>query len=441
MDGRLYLEIAAIVLLIFANGFFALAEFSIIASRKPRLRQKEIEKRWGAAAALKLHDNPESFLASVQVGITLLGAFIGVLSGATMVDRFRLYLAQSDIEIVSHFASPLAVGTVVLGITILSSLMGELVPKYIALSYPERYARLVAKPMSVFLKISYVFSRFLSNLARLVLRVLGIKTDALREIASEEEIQHLIFEGREKGLFDVTEEEFVKSVFEFTDTTVRRAMKPRPDVVALDIDAPLEESMKAIVDNGYSRYPVYEKVIDKIVGVVYIKDLIRERADLNRVDLRAIMRQPFFVPDTMPLTRLLREFQKGTNHLAVVLDEYGGTAGIITLEDILEELVGEIQDEYDSEAPPLVRQSDTIAFANGAVWPGDVNDLMGTQLPVDLSETLAGLFIENVGHMPEKYESTQVAGVRMIILSKDKNRILRLKLEKIPHADSPGDRP
>lgn len=436
MDGRLYLEIAAILLLVFANGFFALAEFSIIASRKPRLRQKEIEKRWGASAALKLHDNPESFLASVQVGITLLGALIGVLSGATMVDRFRVYLAQSDIQLISHFASPIAVGTVVIGITILSSLMGELVPKYIALSYPERYARLVAKPISAFLRVSFVFSRFLSGLARLVLRILGIKSDTLREVATEEEIQHLIFEGREKGMFDITEEEFVKSVFEFTDMTVRRAMKPRPDVVAIDVDAPLNEITKCIVENGYSRYPVFEKVIDKIVGVVYVKDLIKERVDLKQYDIRTIMRPPFFVPDTMPLTRLLREFQKGKNHLAVVLDEYGGTAGIITLEDILEELVGEIQDEYDSEAPPLVRQSESVAFADGAVWPGDVNDLMGTELPVDASETLAGLFIERVGHMPEKYESTQVADVRMIILSKDKNRILRLKLEKIPPVES-----
>jgi putative hemolysin len=431
MDNHPYLEVAAIILLIFANGFFALAEFSIIASRKSRLRQKKKAHLWGATSALRLRENPESFLASIQVGITLLTALVGVFSGATIVDRLRTYLEGSHIEFISRFASSLAVGTVVVSITVLSSLMGELVPKYIALSHPERYARLVAKPITLFVKISWVFSKLLSGLAKIVLRILGIRRDPRRDAISEEDIEHLIIEGREKGMFDVTEEEFVKSVFEFTDTTVRRAMKPRPDVVALDIEASAEETTRVIIENGYSRYPVYQEVIDRVIGVVYIKDIIKERMDLTRLDLRALMRPAFFVPDTMHLTRLLQEFQKGENHLAVVLDEYGGTAGIITLEDILEELVGEIQDEYDSEAPPLVKQSDTVAFANGAVWPGEVNDLLGTNLPVDISETLAGLFIETVSHMPDKYESTQVADIKMTILSKDKNRILRLKLEKV----------
>jgi CBS domain containing-hemolysin-like protein len=274
-------------------------------------------------------------------------------------------------------------------------------------------------------------------LAKVVLRILGIKRDPRREAISEEDIEHLIIEGREKGMFEVSEEEFVKSVFEFTDTTVRRAMRPRPDVIALDIDASPEENTKVIIENGYSRYPVYREGIDHVIGVVYVKDIIKERMDLGRLDIQALMRPALFVPDTMYLTRLLRDFQKGENHLAVVLDEYGGTAGIITLEDILEELVGEIQDEYDSEAPPLVKQSDTVAFANGAVWPGEINDLLGANLPVDISETLAGLFIEHVAHMPDKHESTQVADIKMTILSKDKNRILRLKLEKVEPPPNP----
>jgi putative hemolysin len=436
MDHHPYLEVAAIVVLILANGFFALAEFSIIASRKTRLRQK-VGKLWGAAAALKLRENPESFLASIQVGITLMGALVGVFSGATIADQLRDFLATSSFEPVRHFASSLAVGIVVVSITILSSLMGELVPKYIALSFPERYARLTAKPITIFVKISWVFSKLLSALAKVVLKILGIKRDPLREAISQEDIEHLVIEGREKGWFEATEEEFVKSVFEFTDMTVRRAMKPRPDVIALDLDGSAEEVAQVIVENGYSRYPVFQGGIDHVVGVVYVKDIIRERMDLGHLEIRKLMRPAFFVSDTTPLTRLLREFQKGENHLAVVLDEYGGTAGIITLEDILEELVGEIQDEYDSEAPPLVKQSDRVAFADGSVWPGDINDLLGTNLPVDVSETLAGLFIEQVGHVPEKFESAQVADVRMIILAKDKNRILRLKLEKTAPKPAP----
>ncbi|MEW6050468.1 MAG: hemolysin family protein [Candidatus Zixiibacteriota bacterium] len=431
MDSLLALEIGAIVILILANGFFALSEFSVIASRKTKLRQKVDEGKFGAATASRLHDNPEGFLATIQVGITLVGALVGVFSGATIVASLEKYYSASSITFVANGASALAVLTVVVPITILSVVLGELVPKYVALSYPEKYARLVAGPINLFYKTTYVFARVLSGVARLIVRLLGVRRDPETGVISEEEVEHIIVEGRKRGLFEITEEEFIKSVFAFTDSTVRRAMKPRTDVIGIAADASPQEAMKIIAENGYSRYPVYENTVDHVVGVLYTKDLLTDLTERSQLDVRKLMRDPVFVPDSMPLTRVLHQFQRGKAHLAVVLDEFGGTAGIVTLEDILEELVGEIQDEYDAEAPPVLKLSETVVHADGSVWPGEVNELLGTKLPEEEAETIAGLFIDEAGRVPDRYESVQLADAKLTVLAKDKNRIMRMKVEKL----------
>ena len=433
MDSRLLLEITAIVVLILANGFFALSEFSIIASRRSKLQQKAKDGKMGAATALKLHDDPEGFLATMQIGITLVGAFVGVISGATVVDKLEAILRQNSIEFVARAAPAFAVGIVVVSITILSALLGELVPKYIAISFPERYARLLAAPVHLFYRVSYVFARTLRLFATAICRMFGIRLDRVQRVITEEEINHIVVEGREKGLFEIGEEQFIKSVFEFTDSTVRRAMKPRTDVIGLDLHAAVQENRKLIVDNGYSRYPVYEGDLDTIVGILYTKDLITQHTDPGQFILKKLVREPFFVPDSMPLPRLLKEFKRGKNHLAIVLDEFGGTAGIVTLEDILEELVGEIRDEYDAEADPIVRLSSAVVHADGSVRPGEINEFLGSSLSEEEEKTLAGLFIDEVGRVPNRYESIQIADVKMTVLAKDKNRIMRVRVEKLPN--------
>lgn len=431
MEGHLYLEIGAIVLLILANGFFSLSEFSIIASRKSRLSQKAEQRKLGARTAIKLHESPEAFLATIQVGITLVGALVGVFSGATIVESLAARLTTSQILFVAQNAHAISLVSVVVGITILSVVLGELVPKYIALSFPERYARLVAGPISLFYRSTALFARLLSGTARLIIRMLGVKRDPKSGAISEEEIEHIIVEGRQKGLFEATEEEFIKSVFAFTDSTVRRAMKPRTDVIGISVDATPDQIMKTILEHGYSRYPVYEETVDRVVGVLYTKDLLNELKDLSQINIRKLMRDPMFVPDSLSLTRVLHQFQRGKAHLAVVLDEFGGTAGIVTLEDILEELVGEIQDEYDAEAAPVIKLSPTVVHADGSVWPGEINESIGSHLPEEDAATVAGLFIDEAGRVPDRYESMQLADVKMTVLAKQHNRLMRLKIEKL----------
>jgi putative hemolysin len=360
---------------------------------------------------------------------------MGVFSGATLVSELKVVLIESEIPLFQHSAASISMAIVVIGITVLSVVIGELVPKYIALTNPERYARYIATPITIFTRVTAPFSRLLSLISNLIVRMFGFRQDAAGPAVTDEEINQMIVEGRKKGAFDDTELEFVRSVFDFNDSTVRRAMTPRTDVVALEKGDPPERVVKAIVEHGYSRYPVFDETVDKVIGVLYTKDLTTRQIEPDEIDLPKIMREPLYVPDSMPLPRLLREFQKGKGHLAIVLDEFGGTAGLITLEDILEELVGEIQDEYDAEAAPLVKHSDSMLYANADVWPGDANELLETHLPEEDHDTLAGLIMEELGRLPEKQESVQIEDVKLTVLAKDQNRLLRLKLEKVATED------
>ncbi len=437
MDSRLFIELLAILALILANGFFALSEFSIIASSKTRLSQKAREGKIGAATAEKLHRNPKRFLATIQVGITLVGAMLGVFSGTTVVTKLEAHLSTSSIQFVAGAAAPISMALVILAITILSVVVGELVPKYVALSSPEKYARYVAAPITLFIRLTSFFSRFLALAANLIVRILGIRRDSQEAGVTEEEINLMLIEGKEKGIFNETEQRFIHSVFDFSDSTVRRAMRPRADVIGFDKNMRLPDIVKVIIESGYSRYPIFDGTIDEVIGVIYAKDLIGVDTSTESFSLDGLIREPLFVPDSLPLAKLLKEFQKGKTHMAIVLDEFGGTFGIITLEDVLEELVGEIQDEYDAEAPPFVKHSETVVYADGAVWPGEINELMDFHLPEEEAETLAGLFIDTIGRFPDKNESIRIADVKMTVLAKDENRILRLKLEKI--ADNKTD--
>lgn len=434
MDSRLGWEITAILVLILANSFFSLAEFSIIASRKSKLREKIEEKKKGAEKALKLRESHEQFLATIQVGITAVSVLVGVFSGATIVVHLTGLLEGLPIPVLAESATPIAMGLVVMTITILAVVLGELVPKYLALSFPERYARRVAGPVTLFVKVVGVFARMLSGSAIFIVRRLGVKNDTGEHAVSEDEINQLLIEGRESGVFDETEREFVSAVFDFADSTVRRAMTPRIDVIGLPVDTDPKTSLSVIQEHGYSRFPIYEGEIDHVIGVVYTKDVLTKGIDLNQINLRQLMRKPFFVPDSMPLPKLLREFQKGHSHMVIVLDEFGGTAGIITLEDVLEELVGEIQDEYDAEAAPLVQNSETVAYADSSVWPGDVNEMLNCHLPEEDVDTLTGLVMEKMGRMPRKREMVVIADARLTVLSTDRNRILRFRIEKIDQA-------
>jgi putative hemolysin len=426
------LELLAIIVLILANGFFAASEFALIAARKSRIKNWARKGNRSAARTRKLMQQPDRFLATIQVGVTFVGTLAGVFGGATLVENLASHLQRSSIEFVRTTAHPIAIVMVVVFISILSVILGELVPKYIALMNPEKTALRITRPIWIFSRATFFLVSFFTWAARGLLKILGLSNIPERAHISDEEINILISEGIEKGAFDPTEQRLIKSVFDFTDTTVRQAMTPRVDIVGIPLGLTPGEAAKIMAQHGYSRYPIYKDSLDQITGMIYAKDLMAPLAAGNKIDLGTITRQPLFVPDSMPLSVLLGTFQKRRVHVAVVLDEYGGTAGMITMEDILEEIVGDIQDEHDQDQAEFVKHSETIAFAAGALRPDELNEQFGVNLPEKVSDTVAGLIVEMLGRVPERKETIMVEGVMFTILEMSGNRILRVRVEKKP---------
>jgi len=426
-----YIEFAAIFALILANGFFAASEFALIASRRSRILNLARKGDKRAARTRQLLKKPERFLAAVQVGITFIGTLAGVFSGATVVDSITPIIRQIPVEAIRNTAQPISIAVVVIVVSVLTVLLGELIPKYIALSNPEKIALHVTRPIALLSRLLFFFISFLTLAARLILKLFGYSQLPEREHITEDEINILISEGAEKGVFDKTEQTLIKSIFDFTDTTVRQAMTPRVDIVGIQADWPQQKAQEVMTKNGYSRYPVYTDSIDNVVGIIYTKDLISLMALGGIIILKDIIRKPLFVPDSMPLTTLLRKFQKSKKHIALVLDEYGGTAGLITLEDVLEEIVGEIQDEHDQDQPEFVAHSDNVAFAAGAFRVRDLNETFGVAIPEDVSDTVGGLIVEELGRMPVLREDITVHDVKFTILEMEGNRIKRVRVKRL----------
>jgi putative hemolysin len=428
---KLFLELCVILILILANGFFAASEFALIASRKSRL------KNWakkGDARAARTRDfiaRPDKFLATIQVGITFVATLAGVFSGATLIQYIVPSLQKIPIKIIQNAAEPIAIGIIVIIISFLSIVIGELIPKYIALAAPEKIAILVTRPISLFAKLSFFVVTFLTGSARFVLRIFGFSKTPEGTGITEEEINILISEGIEKGVFGETEQKLIKSVFDFSDTTVRQSMTPRVDFISIRMDWPKEKIVKMMTTHGYSRYPVYQESVDRIEGIIYTKDLISFMAHNEVIILKDIVRKPLFIPDSMPLTVLLRKFQKKKIHIAMVLDEFGGTAGLITLEDILEEIVGEIQDEHDTAQPEFIAHSNKIAYVAASLRPDELNESFGLQMPEEISDTIGGFIIENLDHRPQLGDELTYEKIHFKILEMDDGRIKRVQVIKL----------
>lgn len=425
------IELLAILALILANGFFAASEFSLIAARKSRIKQLADKGDERAARTHRFLQQPEKFLATIQVAITFIATLTGVFGGVTLVAAITPQIEKIPLAMISETAEPIAIGIIVLFISFLSVVLGELMPKYIALANPEKIALRVTRPVSFFSSIAFVLVDFLAFSARFILKLFGFSRLTIRSQVSEEEINLLMSEGTEEGVFDSAEQKLIKSVFDFGDISVRQSMTPRVDIVSIKLDWPQEKILKVMTTNGFSRYPVYRESVDKIKGVVYTKDLINMLVLGELVILKDLLRKPLFVPDSMPLSVLLRKFQKSNIHIAIVLDEFGGTDGLITLEDILEEIVGEIQDEHDYVQSEFVPHSNKVAFAAGTLRPDELNEEFGVDVPENIAETLAGLIVETLGRMPRPDEELTIGRVKFTMVEMDGARLKRLRIDKL----------
>lgn len=419
-------ELAIILVLILANGVFAGTELAILGAKRGRLEQAAEDGNLGARAAMKLQDDPNRFLSAVQVGITLIGVLTGAFGGASIAAR--LAPALRDVPYIGPYADQAAFFLVVLTITYLTLVFGELVPKRIALLKSESYASLIAPPMTLIARLASPVIALLSASTQLVLRVVGLG-NAPEAMVTEEDIKALVREGAEGGSVELQEQQFIESIFNFTDRSVRNIMTPRRDVEMLEADATLGEVLDDLLESGYSRFPVYEESPDQIVGIVHVRDLLMlYRRQGEGAKVREEMDPPLYVPENSRASALLATFRKGRRHMALVVGELGGIEGVVTLEDVLEEIVGEIDDEFDeASTEPVVRREDGSYLAEGSLPIDEVKRLLDVEeLPDEETyryDTLAGLVISLIGAIPAAGHVTHWDGWRFEVMDMDGLRV------------------
>ncbi len=424
------LNILLTLLLVFLNGFFVAAEFAIV---KVRLSQVELRIRSGSSLA-KLTKNLvthlDAYLSATQLGITLASLGLGWI-GEPVVSKILLDIFHfAGISISSDLAHQIAVPVAFIVITALHIIFGELAPKSLAIQRSEQIALAVSIPLKAFYLVFQPFIWLLNHLAGLCLKALGFGPASEAEgLHSADELRFLLEEGTKSGAIEPTEHILLENIFDFTDTPIKQIMVPRRKIVGLEISLGYDEMLKKFVDEGYSRMPVYEKSIDNIVGILYAKDLIRLMSTNRRFAFRNLIRPPFVVQESDKISSLLRDMQKAHVHIAVVLDEFGGTAGLVTMEDIIEEIVGEIQDEYDEESPDVEKLNENEMIVKAGIAINDLNDFLPHELPESEDyETLGGLLISEIGRIPELNEKIELGNYSFRILKRSKRQIELVKL-------------
>lgn len=449
MVAFVLLRVFLILLLVAANAFFAAAEFALVSVRDTRIQQLIDAHRIGARTVLKLHQNLDEVVNGVQLGITLTSLTLGWVGeplGARMVEA---WLGQvPHVAIYAH-----AVGTALafMVITYLHVILGELVPKSLALQRSERVALAVAAPMDVFLTVARPFLYFMRRSGGFVLKLFGSRQVRRGAVHSPDELKLIVTASRQFGQIPHVQEEMIHNALELDNITVREVMVPRPDIFALPGDLTLEEALGRIVEEQHSRIPIYDpqRGTEHIVGVLYSKDLMRWmrlRLTLNanhpiaeritKMQISRIMRNVLVIPETKVLTDLLQEFKERKRHLAVVVDEYGSTAGVITVEDVVEQLVGEIEDEFDVIPPDQpVLEGSNILLLEGSTNIRDLESQYQLSLPRDAGfETLAGFMFANLQKIPHPGDSFDFEGRRFTVEDMDGHRIAKVRIENLAPA-------
>ena len=428
----IWLELAIIVLLILGNGFFAGSELAIVSARRGRMAQLAAAGDKRAHLVEQLQADPHRFLATVQIGVTLVGTMASAVGGAAAVEILKPVLQEAPLVIVRNTAEPLALFLVVGFIAYLSLILGELVPKALALEHTERMALRVARPINFFSRIGGLAVAFLTLSSKAVLALLGIRSKGEQAFITKEEIRHLVAESMESGEVTPDEQELIHNIFEFTHTEVREVMVPRQRIVGLDVARPRQEIIQAVVENQFSRYPVYREDIENVVGFIHTKDLLGQMLTNPEVSFDTLLRPTFFVPEAKKVDVLLREMQQRRLHMALVVDEYGALSGLVTTEDLLEELVGEIEDEHDGGEPRRIKRLSSGGYLVDALLPlNDAEELLGIDFADDLPcDTLAGLILHVLGRFPEAGEQVAWQHHLLTCVEVTPTTIRRVKIEK-----------
>lgn len=436
--ATILLKLFILLILILVNAFFAMSEIAIISLNDNKIEKMAEEGNKKAKQVLKLTKDSSSFLSTIQIGVTL----AGFLTSATASQSFAVMLTEKLGETSVVNVIPLGVISVLstILITIIMSyfslVLGELAPKKIAMQKPEKISFAVVPVLLFVNKITKPFVKLLSASTNGVVRLFGLDPNADEEVVTEEEIRMMVDVGQEKGVIEDSQKEMINNIFEFDDMDVADIMTHRTDVECVDIEEPLSEVVKSSIENGYSRIPVFEEDQDNIVGIVYVKDLLKYvGSNLPKSkSIKDFMREAYYVPETKQCSELLNELLEKHIQMAVVVDEYGGTAGIVTLEDIIEAIVGNIQDEYDNEDEEISKINETTFTIDGITDIEEVEEQLKIKIPDGDYDTLGGFIISILGYLPKDGEESvaEFENIKFTVLNVEERRIGKVRVEIMP---------
>ena len=407
-DSNLTAQIILLVVLILINAFFAAAEMSVVSVNKNKMKTLAQQGNKRADAVLKQLDNPNKFLSTIQVAITLAGFLASAVAAVSLSDDLGA-LAQTHLGWDAVLATDLAVVVVTILLSYVTLVLGELFPKRVAMQHAEGIAMLTIGPVKVVGAIAKPFVWFLSVSVNILLRLTRQKVNVDNDEFSEDEVKSMLEAGQESGVLKEEGRKMINSIFEFDDKLAYEIMTPRTDVFAIDINDPVTDFLDELMEMRYSRIPVIDEDFDNVIGILNIKDyLIQAREHgFDNVDISSIIRKAHFVPETKNIDTLFFEMQKLKQHIVMLIDEYGGFSGIVTMEDIIEEVMGEIDDEFDEEETQYEKIDDNTYLISGSMDLDDMNEAIGTNLKSEDSETIAGLIVDLLGEIPDEDEQEE----------------------------------
>jgi putative hemolysin len=399
-------QLIILIILTMINAFFSCAEMAMVSSNKSKIRRAAEEGKKSAKLVIKFMEEPTKFLSTIQVAITLAGFFSSASAASGLSKTLGLWLAQHNIS----YGEQISLIVVTLILSYFTLVFGELVPKKIALQWPESISMFSVKPIGAVSKVASPFIKLLTISTNLVTKPFGIKEGDTEEILSREELISIVNEGQAHGVLNKKEKEMINSIMEFDEKTAKEIMTPRINVFAIDIAASKEEYLGELLKTKYTRIPVYEEDVDNVIGMLYIKDFLKEavKRGYKNVDVKSIMQKPYLVPESKIIKDLMRELQQSKKQIAVLIDEYGGFSGIVTMEDLVEEVMGDIEDEYDTAHFKIKKMDDSTYLIDGLATLDEINNHLELQLYSENYDTLSGFLIDHIGSIPQENDDRTI---------------------------------
>lgn len=429
-SSSVWWDATVVAILVVITGLFVLAETALLTVRRTRIDQLVEENNRSAKLVQQLLTEPTRMLATLQVGLTMVQLFSAGEAANRFVGPFKNFLLRifGSSHFIVDYAGTISFFTVILSVGLATLVIGEITPKSIGIRFSERIALLAAYPIRWLQIVASPLVTLVTFLSNMIVRPLGGTASFHSAAMSEEELKIMVEQSEEHGVIETEEKEMIHKVFDFADTVVRKVMTPRLDITAIEADVTIDELIETVTTSGHSRLPVYDDNLDNIVGIVHVKDVLKGITSGTPGSIRDLARPPYFIPENKRVDDLLTEFKRNKIQIAIVRDEYGTVVGIVTIEDLVEEIVGEIQDEYDVEEPEMRQVDDATCIVDGRMSLDDFNDRMGVELPAEESDTLGGFVFGLLGHQPVKGETAVWDGMELQVEETDGKRIQRVRV-------------